>query len=49
MPQLLPFFFTNQLVSSFLSLFLIIFIFSKYILPLQVITQVIRVYITKLS
>uniref|UniRef100_UPI0030FEDAF1 ATP synthase F0 subunit 8 n=1 Tax=Singerocybe alboinfundibuliformis TaxID=1346812 RepID=UPI0030FEDAF1 len=49
MPQLIPFFFFNQLLFSFLILFSIIYIFSKYILPLFTFQQVIRIYITKLS
>ena len=49
MPQLIPFYFVNQLVFSFVSLFLLIYVFSKYILPLFTLQQVIRTYITKLS
>lgn len=49
MPQLIPFFFFNQLLISFIVLFSIIYIFSKYILPLFTFQQVIRTYITKLS
>jgi F-type H+-transporting ATPase subunit 8 len=49
MPQLLPFYFVNQLSFSFLTLLALIYIFSKYILPLFTYQQVIRMYITKLS
>lgn len=49
MPQLLPFYFVNQLSFSFLTLLVLIFVFSKYILPLFTFQQVIRMYITKLS
>lgn len=49
MPQLIPFYFLNQLSFAFLTLFAIIYIFSKYILPLYTFQQVIRIYITKLS
>ena len=49
MPQLLPFYFVNQLSFSFLSLLALIYIISKYILPLFTYQQVIRMYITKLS
>ena len=49
MPQLIPFYFINQLSFSFLSLLALIYIISKYILPLFTYTQVIRMYITKLS
>jgi F-type H+-transporting ATPase subunit 8 len=49
MPQLIPFYFLNQLSFSFLTLLALIYIFSKYILPLHTFQQVIRMYITKLS
>ena len=49
MPQLIPFYFINQLSFSFLSLLVLIYVFSKYILPLFTFQQVIRMYITKLS
>nr|YP_009504972.1 ATP synthase F0 subunit 8 [Lyophyllum decastes]AWW14091.1 ATP synthase F0 subunit 8 [Lyophyllum decastes] len=49
MPQLIPFFFFNQLLFAFIILFSIIYILSKYILPLFTFQQVIRIYITKLS
>jgi len=49
MPQLIPFFFFNQLFFAFIILFTIIYVFSKYILPVFTLQQVIRTYITKLS
>ena len=49
MPQLIPLYLLNQFSFAFLSLLALIYIFSKYILPLFTLTQVIRVYITKLS
>lgn len=49
MPQLIPFYFFNQIFISFLVLFLITYIISKYILPSFTYLQVIRVYISKLS
>lgn len=49
MPQLIPFYFFNQLIVAFVVLFSIIFIFSKYLLPQFTLQQVIRLYITKLS
>nr|YP_009711093.1 ATP synthase F0 subunit 8 [Turbinellus floccosus]QGI24488.1 ATP synthase F0 subunit 8 [Turbinellus floccosus] len=49
MPQLLPFYFINQLSFSFLTLLALIYIFSKYILPVFTFQQVVRMYITKLS
>jgi F-type H+-transporting ATPase subunit 8 len=49
MPQLIPFFFFNQFFYAFLILLSIVYIISKYILPLFTFQQVIRTYITKLS
>ncbi|YP_001504357.1 ATP synthase A chain subunit 8 (mitochondrion) [Pleurotus ostreatus] len=49
MPQLIPFFFLNQLSFSFIILLALVYIFSKYILPLYTFQRVIRMYITKLS
>ena len=49
MPQLIPFYFFNQIFVSFLVLFMIVYILSKYILPLNTFQQVIRQYITKLG
>ena len=49
MPQLIPYFFFNQIIFSFIILFSIVYIFSKYILPQFTFQQVIRIYITKLS
>jgi F-type H+-transporting ATPase subunit 8 len=49
MPQLIPFFFVNQIVFYFVVLFALVYILSKYILPLFTLQQVIRNYITKLS
>ena len=49
MPQLIPFYFINQLSFSFLILLALVYLFSKYILPLFTFQQVVRMYITKLS
>ena len=49
MPQLIPFYFFNQISIAFLVLFLITFIISKYVLPSYTFLAVIRQYITKLS
>lgn len=49
MPQLIPFYFLNQLTFAFLTLLALIYIFSKYVLPLFTFQQVVRMYITKLS
>ena len=49
MPQIIPFFFVNQLSFSFLTLLILVYVFSKFILPLFTFQQVVRMYITKLS
>ena len=49
MSQLIPFYFLNQLYFSFVVLFVLIYILSKYVLPLFTFQQVVRMYITKLS
>lgn len=49
MPQLLPFYFINQLSFSFITLLALIYILSTYVLPLFTFKQVVRLYITKLS
>ena len=49
MPQLIPFYFLNQLYFSFVVLFVLIYILSKYVLPLFNLQQVIRMFIVKLN
>ena len=49
MPQLIPFFFFNQISFAFLTLILLIYLFSKYFLPLFNILQITRMYILQLS
>ena len=49
MPQLIPFYFINQLSFLLLTLISLIYIFSKYILPSYTLQQVIRFYIKKLN
>jgi len=49
MPQLVPFYFLNQLSFAFLTLIVLIFVLSKYILPLFTYRNVVRLYLTKLS
>ena len=49
MPQLTPFYFLNQYSYAVLVLFLLVVLLSFYFLPVLQLTQVIRVYITKLS
>nr|Q36838.1 RecName: Full=ATP synthase protein 8; AltName: Full=A6L; AltName: Full=F-ATPase subunit 8 [Trichophyton rubrum]CAA61358.1 ATP8 [Trichophyton rubrum] len=42
MPQLIPFFFFNQVVFTLISLSFIFFVFSKYILP-----WIVRLYVSR--
>ena len=49
MPQVVPYFFLNQIISSFIILFSLVYILSVYFLPLFTLQQVIRFYITKLT
>lgn len=49
MPQLVPFYFVNQISFTFLTLLILIYVFSKYILPSFTYQQVVRLYITKLA
>jgi F-type H+-transporting ATPase subunit 8 len=49
MPQLIPFYFFNQIFVSFLVLLVIVYMLSKYILPINTFQQVITQYITKLG
>nr|UEX93006.1 ATP synthase F0 subunit 8 [Paramarasmius palmivorus] len=49
MPQFVPFSFLNQIIFSFSVLLILVYILSKYILPLFTLLQVVRIYITKLS
>jgi len=49
MPQLIPFYFFNQIFVAFLVLLMIVYLLSKYILPINTFQQVIRQYITKLG
>ncbi len=47
MPQLIPFYFTNQ-VKFFLFVFIVlIYVFGKYILPRQVVTYISRIYLVR--
>jgi len=48
MPQLVPFFFINQVTVAFFLLVLKVYIFSKYVLPRFVHLFISRVYISKL-
>lgn len=49
MPQLIPYYFLNQLSFAFLTLIVLIFVLSKYILPLFTYRNVVRLYLTKLT
>ena len=49
MPQLIPFYFMNQLSFAIFGLFLLVYLTSKYILPYFPYAQLIRIFITKLS
>jgi F-type H+-transporting ATPase subunit 8 len=49
MPQIIPFYFVSQIFVTFMLLFLVIFVLSKYILPVNLFNQVIRSYIVKLT
>ena len=48
MPQLVPFYFINQVTFAFAIIALLIFVFSKYILPRFVRLFTTRVFISKL-
>ena len=48
MPQLVPFFFVNQVVFAFVILTVLIYIFTKFILPRFVRIFISRIYINKL-
>lgn len=48
MPQLNPIYFMNQLTFNFLVLTILIYMFSKFILPRNVLLFTARTYISKL-
>jgi len=48
MPQLVPFYFVNQVVFAFAVIVLLIYVFSKYILPRFVRLFSTRLFISKL-
>ncbi|KIM19998.1 hypothetical protein M408DRAFT_82705 [Serendipita vermifera MAFF 305830] len=49
MPQLVPYFFVNQISFTFFVLVTLIFLFSRYILPYFVYLSLTRYYITTLN
>jgi len=48
MPQLVPFYFINEVTFAFILLIVMIYIFSKYILPRFVRLFISRIFISKL-
>lgn len=48
MPQLLPFYFVNQLSFALFGLFIVIYVMSRFVLPAFVELFITRMYITKL-
>jgi F-type H+-transporting ATPase subunit 8 len=48
MPQLVPFYFMNQVVFAFTSIVVILYVVSKYILPRFVRLFITRIFISKL-
>ena len=48
MPQLVPFYFVNQLSFTLFCLFVLNYVFSRYILPAFLEVNLSRLYITKL-
>lgn len=48
MPQLVPFYFMNEVVFAFVLLPTLIYVLSKYILPKVVRTRAARLFISKL-
>jgi len=48
MPQLIPFFFFNTALITFILLIILVFTFSKYILPRFVRLFITRIFINKL-
>ncbi len=49
MPQLIPFYFLNQISFALITLYILIHIFSKYVLPMYFSLQIIRMFLTRLS
>lgn len=48
MPQLVPFFFVNETVFAFTIIPLMVYVFSKYILPQRLRVRAARLFISKL-
>lgn len=48
MPQLIPFYFVNEVTTAFIIMPTLIYVFSKYLLPQRVRTMCARLFISKL-
>ena len=48
MPQLVPFYFVNEVATAFVIFPILIYVFSKYLLPQRVRTMCARLFISKL-
>lgn len=48
MPQLVPFYFLNQLTYGFIILIILLYVLSKYLLPSILNLYISRIFITKL-
>ena len=48
MPQLVPFFFTNEVTFTFILIVLLIYLYSKYILPRFIRLFFTRIFVDKL-
>jgi len=46
MPQLTPFYFTGEVIVTFIIITTLIIIFSKYVLPSTIRTQISRIFLT---
>ncbi len=49
MPQLIPYYFLNQVIYTLILVVIIVYIFSKYILPMFVFLNIIRIIYTELD
>lgn len=48
MPQLVPFYFVGQVVFAFALLVILVYVFSKYILPTYVRSYITRIVLSKI-
>lgn len=49
MPQLIPYYFLNQVIFTLILIVIVLYIFSKYILPMFVFLNIIRIIYTELD